>query len=431
MILRLRALWSQMQSSFWFVPALIVAGSLLVAVGLIYLEGDWTDGLAEWSPRLFGASADGSREMLGAIAASMITVAGVVFSITIVTLSLTSTQYSPRVLRNFMRDRPTQVVLGVFVGIFAYCLVVMRTVRGEDSIAFVPSLAVLGGLLYALVGIALLIYYIHHVAQSIQAPAIMRRLASDTARAIDELFPSGVGQSPEAVGADRRIPSEWVTVRAEHSGYLTQLSGESLMDYAREESRVVWLCHQVGDFVSEGAPLVAISGHRPIKEDEADRLRKCVMLGTMRTVDQDVRFGLSQLVDVAVRALSPGMNDVATACMCVDRLGSLMARLASRFMPSPLRFEEDELRVIAPAPGFDDLLLLAFEPIVRHSRGERHVLERVMDALGTIGGATSDPQRRAALMRVVRELQLELQLIQPRARSRELRSRLRTLERSL
>ncbi|TFY96545.1 DUF2254 domain-containing protein [Ramlibacter rhizophilus] len=425
---RLRAFWNRLQASFWFVPALVVAASVLAAVGLVQVEDTTKFKLAQWSPRLFGASADGSRAMLSAVATSMITVAGVVFSITIVTLSLTSTQYSPRVLRNFMRDRTTQMVLGIFVGIFAYCLAVLRTIRGPDDGDFVPSLAALGGLLYALVGIAMLIYFIHHVAQSIQSTSIMARVSNATAEAIDTLFPQELGHSPEPVPVDRRIPTEWVEVKADCSGYLAQVDSEGLMKYARECGRTVRLCAQVGEFVASGAPLVAVSGHAALPEKEQKHLRGTARLEEMRTIEQDAAFGLTQLVDVAVRALSPGMNDLATACMCVDRLGALLAQLAARSIPSPLRYEGQDLRVIAPAPDFGDLLSLSFEPVIRQCRGQVMVLSRLVTALETVTAATSSPQRRAAMRPVLRELRAEIQLNAPRPRIAELKRRLRALE---
>lgn len=168
----LQALWIRLRSSLWFAPSLIVAASLVLAAALVEVQGSGSDELAEEWPRLLGASADGSREMLSAVATSMITVAGVVFSITVVALSLASSQYSPRILRHFMRDRTTQLVVGVFMGIFAYCLVVLRTIRGSDEFTFIPSIAVVGGMAYVLVAIGFLIYFIHHVANSIQASAI-------------------------------------------------------------------------------------------------------------------------------------------------------------------------------------------------------------------------------------------------------------------
>ena len=197
MITRLHHWWQKMRSSFWFVPAVIVLGAVGLAAVLIGVDATVELHVVRSWPLLFGAGAAGSRGLLTAVASSMITVAGVVFSITIVALSLTSSQYTSRVLRNFMRDRVNQVVLGVFVGIFAYCLVVLRTIRGGDEGKFVPSLAVLVGLILAFVGIAFLIYFIHHISMSIQASNIIAAAAQETIAAVDHLFPKELGEDAD------------------------------------------------------------------------------------------------------------------------------------------------------------------------------------------------------------------------------------------
>lgn len=191
---RLASLWLNLLGSLWFVPGVLVLAGVGAALLLVELHPLIDLDLAQDWPRLFGAGAEGARGMLSAIATSMITVAGVVFSVTIVALSLTASQYSPRVLRNFMSDRSTQVVLGAFVAVFAYCLIVLRTIRGGDEGGFVPSLAVLGGVFMAFVGIGLLIYFVHHVATAIQVDYILERIATDTREAIDRLYPAGVGE---------------------------------------------------------------------------------------------------------------------------------------------------------------------------------------------------------------------------------------------
>ena len=186
---KLKRLWSNMRTSFWFVPSLIVAVSIVLAVALIEADSTGSERwLARW-PRLFGAGAEGARGMLSTIAGSMMTVVGVTFSMTLVTLALASSQYTSRILRNFMRDRVTQVVLGIFAGIFTYCLIVLRTIRGGDEGGFVPSLAVSFGVVLAIGGIVVLIFFIHHIASSIQASSIIASVADETMAAVDRLFP--------------------------------------------------------------------------------------------------------------------------------------------------------------------------------------------------------------------------------------------------
>ncbi len=186
---KLKRLWSDLRASFWFVPSLIVGGS--IALAMVLIEADSAGShrwLARW-PRVFGAGAEGARGMLSTIAGSMMTVVGVTFSMTLVTLALASSQYTSRILRNFMGDRVMQVVLGIFTGIFTYCLIVLRTIRGGDEGEFIPSLAVAFGVVLAIGGIGILIFFIHHIASSIQASRIIASVADETMMAVDRLFP--------------------------------------------------------------------------------------------------------------------------------------------------------------------------------------------------------------------------------------------------
>lgn len=405
----IRQIWLQVRASLWFVPSLIVIGSMAAAILLVERTGSVGDDLVRRWPRIFGAGADGSREMLAAIATSMITVAGVVFSITIVSLSLASTQYSPRLLRNFMRDTPTQLVLGVFVGNFAYCLLVLRTVRGGDE-AFIPSLAVLAGMAYAFLAISLLIYFIHHVAQSIQASSIVSRIFDDAAASIDEMFPETMGSdAAELAPAPLDLPTEWKAVAADRNGYVTSVAAQPLMQLAVDTGRLVRLRVGVGDFVPRGAVLVELSGRGAVDDEQVERLRGMVSLHTQRTPEQDPAFGIQQLVDVAVKALSPGINDPTTACMCVDQLGALVLRLSTRCIPSSYRVHDGVLRVITPTPTYRSLVVLAFSAIVTHSRGDAQVLHRVLLQVEAAAACVEDPLRRRTLALVARAVARALQ----------------------
>jgi uncharacterized membrane protein len=254
--------WQAMRSSFWFVPALMVVDSVVLAILLITLDMSVDLDLAARWPLLFGAGAGGARALLTTVASSMITVAGVVFSITLVALSLTSSQYTSRVIRNFMRDRVNQVVLGVFLGIFSYCLVVLRTIREGDEGAFVPTLAVLAGLMLAFVGIAVLIHFIHHVATSIQASSIVATAAQETLAAVDHLFPDALGEDDDE-GADGTLASAlarvpWRAFAACKTGYIESLDADALLDVARKLETILRMEHGVGDFVVAGTPLVSL-----------------------------------------------------------------------------------------------------------------------------------------------------------------------------
>ena len=401
MIPKLRHWWQEMRSSFWFVPAVIVLGAVGLATGLIAVDATVELHVDKKWPLLFGAGAAGSRGLLTAVASSMITVAGVVFSITIVALSLTSSQYTSRVLRNFMRDRMNQVVLGVFVGIFAYCLVVLRTIRGGDEGAFVPSLAVLGGLVLAFVGIGFLIYFIHHISMSIQASSIIAAAAEETIAAVDHLFPKGLGDNAdEDADGNPAVPlaeQTWSAVGARKTGYIESIDGDALLALARKHGTIVRMERGIGEFVVEGTPLVSVAGPGGPDEETAAELNAVYVISRQRTVQQDAGFGIRQIVDIAMKALSPGVNDTTTAVMCVDYLGAILARLAVRGIATPHRLDQGELRVIARGPSFESLLAEAFDQIRQNAEGNVAVLTRQLQALETIAGQTANARRRQAL----------------------------------
>jgi uncharacterized membrane protein len=395
---RLRTVWEDLRSSLWFIPTLLVAASVALALALIELEGPdnrWQ--LAQRWPRLFGAGADGARELLSAIAGSMITVAGVTFSILIVALTLASSQYTSRILRNFMRNRAQQTVLGVFVSVFVYCLVVLRTISSGDDATFVPRLAVVVALLLAFVAIGCLIFFIHHIAASLQATSILESVANETLEAVDRLFPpeaEGESQSRDAQAA--ALSLTWRTLPARKTGYLQSFDDDALLELARAQDAVLKLEVAVGEFVIDTCPLASVSG---AAADDAlvQALNAACVVGPHRTVAQDVGYGIRQIVDVALKALSPGINDTTTAINAIDYLGAILVRLAPRPIDSPVRFEHGRLRVIRPAPTFASLLADGFDQIRQNAQGNVAVLARLHRILATIAARTDDPQRLAAL----------------------------------
>ncbi len=408
---RLRTLWLHLIEGLWFVPGVIVLGSIGLAIGMVELSTliD-AEALARW-PRIFGSSADGARSMLAAIAGSMITVAGVTFSITMVAVTQASSQYTPRILRNFMRDRANQIVLGIFVGIFAYCIVVLRTIRGAGDYTFVPSLAVLLGVLLAILGIAVLIFFVHHIATTLQASEIVARITHETVAAVEKLFPDEIGDDDPRREAETllgRVPADgWRSVGAPATGYIQGIDGDGLLRVARQRGLIVRLDQEVGGFVVTGFSIAAIAPHpdapgmadareatAPADEAVAGRFT----IANYRTIGQDVGFGLRQLVDIALKALSAGINDSTTAVTCVDHLGAILARRVTRRVEARYRSDDDTLRIVAPGPTFDGLVRLAFDEIRRNATGNVNVLARQLAALTLLLSATRQPARRELLL---------------------------------
>ncbi len=398
---RLKRIGADLRESFWLVPTLIVALSIALAVAVI--EADYNvskQWLARW-PHVFGATAAGARGILSTIAGSMMTVVGVTFSMTLVTLALASSQYTSRILRNFMRDRVTQVVLGIFAGIFTYCVIVLRTIRGGDEGAFIPSLAVTFGVVLAIVGIGVLIFFIHHIASSIQASSIIASVADETMAAVGRLFPERLGQGPIDDEEDpARLPSpgrSWQAVPATENGYIQSVDNAALLRLAREHKTVVHMERGIGMFVVQDTTLASLAFEAPPDEHIIAAVQAAYGIGRHRTLDQDTAFGIRQIVDMALRALSPGTNDTTTAVMCVDYLTAILARLARRSIPSSHRFEEKELRVIAVGPTFGSLVAESFDQIRGSATGNVAVMLRMLGALETISSLTAGLDRRRVL----------------------------------
>jgi uncharacterized membrane protein len=318
---------------------------------------------------LFSGGGEGASAVLGAIAGSMITIAGVVFSLTLLALSLASQQFGPRLLRNFMRDRANQVVLGTFIATFLYCLLVLRTIRRADDAAFVPHLSVTLGVLFAIASLGVLIYFVHHVAVSIQADELVSVVGTELLQSIDRLFPEHIGGEIHGCrDGDPDLPAtfarEACPVVAREDGYLQLVDSDDLMTVAKEHDLVLQLHYRPGHYIVAGSPLLRAWPAQQLDEGIRNRINGAFILGGERTSTQDIEYVIGQLVEIAVRALSPGVNDPFTAITCVDRLGSALHRLAQREMPSPQRYDDEhKLRVVAPATSFAALLDAAFNQI--------------------------------------------------------------------
>jgi uncharacterized membrane protein len=398
---KFKQLWSNLRSSFWFAPSLIVVVSIAFAVALIKADSAGSDLWLDQWPRLFGAGAEGARGMMSTIAGSMMTVVGVTFSMILVVLALASSQYTSRILRNFMRSRITQVVLGIFAGIFTYSLIVLRTIRSGDEGAFIPSLAVFFGFVLALGGVGALMFFIHHIASSIQASSIIASVAQETIAAIDRLFPETLGQEPGREDDEQPLrplaERKWRPVPARESGYIQSVNNAALLRLARDRETIVWMEHGIGEFVVQNTTLASLALEDPPDQETIAALQATFSISRHRTLEQDAAFGIRQIVDVALKALSPGIVDTTTAVMCVDYLTAILARIAPRQIPSSRRYEEGELRVIAKGPSFESLLAESFDQIRSCAKGDVVVLTRMLDAIETLASLTASPPRRQAL----------------------------------
>ncbi|MGA9291530.1 MAG: DUF2254 domain-containing protein [Ignavibacteriaceae bacterium] len=407
---KFKHLWSNLRSNFWFMPSLIVLASIALAVALIQADSAGSDRWLNQWPRLFGAGAEGARGMMSTIAGSMMSVVGVSFSMILVVLALASSQYTSRILRNFMRSRVTQVVLGIFAGIFTYCLIVLRTIRSGDEGAFVPNLAVFFGFVLALGGVGALMFFIHHIASSIQASSIIASITKETNATIDLLFPEKLGQSPD--DDDEQIPRplakrNWRVIQSKESGYIQSVNNTGLLHLARDWKTVVRIERGIGEFVVQKTPLVSLAMEEQPDQKTISSLQEAFSISRFRTVEQDPAFGIRQIVDVGLKALSPGINDTTTAVTCVDYLTAIMALITPRQIPSSHLYEEGELLVIAKGSSFEGLLSESFDQIRNNANGNVAIILRMLDSFQILAGLTTSPQRRRALLEQV-ELIAEL-----------------------
>jgi uncharacterized membrane protein len=383
-----------LRSAFWLVPAACAAGAVLLAIGLVSLD----DVIGELSAfYLFPGPPEGARSVLGAIISAMISFTGLVFSITIVVLQLTSSQFSPRVLRNFLRDRTIRWSLGVFVATFVYAMTVIREVQGTNTAgAFVPRIAVTGAYVLVLISVAVFIHYIHHIANMIRIATVIAGIGDESRRLIGRHFPA---DPPPAPPPPDLTASEVVSSR--RAGVIVAVDERTIVEQARRADAVVVLVPRVGDFVPAGAPLFRIrtsgTGRRRSDDDFTGRLDRLVGTENERSVEQDLAFSFRQLVDIGERALSSGINDPTTATQVIDVLHDLLRRLAGRELPSG-RFADHEgyTRLVVPQYGFDDYLQVAVAELWHYGSDDSRVRERLAAMLRDLH-AVARPQYRAAI----------------------------------
>jgi uncharacterized membrane protein len=407
MKLRLVQAWQSVRGSYWFVPALMA-----IAAGALAYVTLWADDIVSseqitgfgW---LYTGGASGARAVLSAVVQSTITVTGTVFSITIAVLVLASNQFGPRLLRTFMRDSGNQVVLGTFIATFVYCLLILRQVRDLDDNDFVPYISVTTGSALAIVAIGVLIYFIHHIARSIQAPNVIATAAGELDGAIKRLFPEMIGEGedePETPPAGQAVPQGFERgsgpIAATRSGYLVAVDGDRLLTIAGEHDVIVRLDRRPGQFVVEGQNLVTVWPKNRITPDLSERICGAFLFGNERTPSQDVGFAFSQVVEIAVRALSPSLNDPFTAITCIDRLSAGLCMLAQRRTPSPFRFDDQQkLRVIAEPDAFPEMADIAFNQIRQYGASSVAVMSRMLEAIRTVATCAGTHEQRLVLLR--------------------------------
>jgi len=389
-----------LRTNLWLVPAIEIVAAVILFIVTYALDRAAYEGAFTVPGWAISGSPDVARTVLTAIAAAVITVIGVVFSIVIVALTLTSTQFGPRMLRNFIRDRGTQLTLGTYVATFVYAVLTLGSVGQSSHGSFVPHISVTVTLMLMLADVAVLIYFLHHIALQIQLPQVIAGIAGDLQSAIE------LQAGDPTVGADAQMAAlliaemdgEGGVVEAPRSGYLQYIQHDTLVTIATEIDAVIHVRYRPGHFIIQGTEYATVWPPEAASR-VARELARAHVTGPYRTLAQDVSFGIDQLVEICIRALSSAINDTFTALTCVDWIGDSLTKVTGRWQPTRVyRDAGGAVRVIATEVTWERLVQRAFEKVRQSARGMPAVMIRQLDALARIMERTTVPRDRQVLL---------------------------------
>lgn len=378
--------WNELKASFWFIPVVLILLAIIMAVGLVYLDSLVSidqNGVLRY---FFVQNLDSARNILTTISSAMIGVAGTVFSVTLVVLTLAASQFGPRLIKNFMDIRLNQVVLGAYISTFLFCLLVLSSIKDQEDYLFLPSISILVAVFAAVANIILIVFFIHNIAISIQADKVVSDISDFIAKQVETLFPEKMGDDPEEdpeLDLDQTIRQypKTFSLPSPNSGYLQYLDSESLMKTMEEKNLMMILNYRPGSYLVSGIELAKIYGHQEIDPNEIDHVLDCFIIGKTKTAQQDLEHSIHQMVEIAVRALSPGVNDPYTAISCIDNLSSTMCYLTQARLPSKYRYDTNQtLRIISDHLEFKGMMNAAFNQIRQFAGGSPAVLIRLIEA---------------------------------------------------
>ena len=384
--------------TFWLLPGAMVIAGILLAVGLVSL--DRSGAVPQWliaGPWVYNGGGTGARTLLGAVASSTIGVAGTVFSITIAALSLAAGQMGPRLLRNFTRDRGNQFTLGAFLGTFSYALMVLRSVRTHSEGEFVPHLSLSIGILLAFVCVGTLVFFVGHMAGRINVDTVVNLVSDDVRSAIARLMLAEPAQAK--LVPPRPKPADWhdaEVITDPRRGYLQQFDEAGLADWAHAHGAMVRMLVRPGDYVFPGAPIALVM---PSTSGASAAISGATAVGAQRVSASDLEFSVRQLVEVAVRALSPGINDPHTAISVLDRLGAALCDAVTLHLASGVTFRKDHPVLVVPAIDYAGLTDAMFHMIRQNAAGCAAVLIHMLDVLTAVCSCERNPARQAELQR--------------------------------
>lgn len=402
---RLMHIAELLSNKFWIIPLICLIAAGLSAYLNISLDKHYFSFNATPLSFLFYFSDPQSiRTLLTTAAGALLGVAGVAFSVTITSLVLASQQFGPRLLRNFMRDTFNQAVIGLFISTFLYCLLIMQFTSDMEDAKFTPVISMLVVLALVVVDLLLLVFYIHHVAASIQADSIISAVYSELTERLDSQFPEADEKSDHLPAADKEsfqagFDEHSKKIRAQVSGYLQAVDEQRLLSLTKDNELAIKVHFRAGDYIMKGSELVSCLGPDEETVDELSaKILDQFIIGEVRTPEQDARYAIHQLVEVALRALSPSINDPFTALTCINRLGSALAIVMERRFPlSHYYDEEGRLRLQLHPYSFTTLLASAFDQIRRNTAHHTEVITGLLDTLQQLATQAHRPGQATAI----------------------------------
>ncbi len=398
-------LWDSLRSGFWFVPVVMIAAALLLASVLVGVDrAVQVEGITILG-ELFPKGTQSASTLLSAIATSLLTVTGSVFSIAIVAIQLASGQFGPRMLRDFMQDRSNQITFGICSATFAYAITVLWTIEDSKNISFTPQISVFVGLLLTIVSVCVLVFFVHNIANAVHADNLIARIGRDLEKCIDRLFPEREGEANRLVWeVSSNFESKATAILATHSGYIQRVDIERLKAIASQHNLVLKILYRPGQFVVQNSVLLYAQSKTDLKLLDRSvlsrQLDRAISRGNQRKSKYDVEFPIKQLVEIAIRAISPAVNDPFTAVRCIDRLSVSLCYVLQKAPQKIYHFDSaGALRVIVEPTTFEILTNAAFDQIRQYGQTDVAVTIRLLESISVIGRQTHTESQKRILRR--------------------------------
>lgn len=402
---RLLNFFSELRASYWYIPLLMAIGALLLSILTLRLDQLFVWHWLQTIGWFYASNPEGARAILSTIANSMITVAGVTFSMTIVAVAFAASQVGPRLTSNFMRDRANQITLGTFIATFLYCLFILLALFNANKIGimqaegvFIPQISLLVAILLAINSIMVLIYFFHHIPESINMSNVIARIGDELYDQLDCLFPTDIGNEGSKTPSFPKDYSQYTLINATTRGYVRIIAANSLVNSAKKYDVVVKLESRYGDFITENSLCLTVYSKNKLDTSVYKHFENALVVGNTRNQETDTLFLIDELVEIIARALSPGINDPFTAMTCLDWLKSTLQKFLRTKQPSSYRYDDDnKLRLIAEPINFTQLCDLIFRRVQPYVCKDRNVAIHMMNMIIAIYETSNDEEYKMVL----------------------------------